>query len=359
MRCIFHIDMDAFFASVEVVANPSLKGKPVVVGGRPNSRGVVSTCSYEARAFGVRSAMSLSEAHRLCPHGIFLDGNFGLYREYSDRIMEIFHTFSPYIEAVSIDEAYLDMSAQAEEIAPTALARAIKHQVLTETKLTCSVGIATNKLVAKIASSKCKPNGLLEIIAGNEAAFLSPMSVQSIHGIGAKTQQVLNREGINTVSDLQAFSMDEMIRTFGAWGYYYYHASRGEDNRAVQWEETSPKSIGAETTFMQDQIELEVIHIELKELLSKAYSRLRSHKMRARRVSLKLRFSDFKTITRSQTLSTHLNDYAELERTTHALLSQHYDGCSPLRLIGVAFEQLTDSYWQPTFWDGVSLPVEV
>lgn len=350
MRCIFHVDMDAFFASVETVRNPSLKGKPVIVGGRPDSRGVVSTCSYEARVFGVHSAMSLSEAHRLCPHGIFIEGNYPLYKEYSQKIISIFHQTTPYVEVVSIDEAYLDVSALLSEFSPKDLAKTIKQQILNETGLTCSVGIASNKLVAKIASSKNKPNGLSEIASGTESAFLSPMLIQSIPGIGTKTQEVLNREGIKTVADLQALSLDELVNIHGAWGYHYYHAARGEDNRPVKWEDSVPKSIGAETTFAVDQTEITFLTEELKELFNKAYKRLRAHKMRCKRVSLKLRYNNFRTISRSLTLTTHSNDANFLFATTLELFYHHYQGNPPLRLIGISLEQLTNSYWQPTFW---------
>lgn len=352
MRCIFHVDMDAFFASIEIVKNPSLRGKPVIVGGRPNSRGVVSTCSYEARAFGVHSAMSLSEAHRLCPHGIFIEGSYSSYREYSDKIVDIFYTITPIVEVVSIDEAYLDVSALLDEgTSPKELAASLKQRVFVETALTCSVGIAANKLVAKIASSKSKPNGLLEVSSGEEASFLAPLPIQSIPGIGTKTQYHFNREGVRTVADLQAFSQDELIEAYGAWGYYYYRLVRGEDHRPVRWEESPPKSIGAETTFDVDQNDLSSLANALNKLLDRTHMRLCSHKMRAKRVSIKLRYSDFKTITRSITLSTHTNEAAILQSTMLELFSLHYQGEPPLRLVGVSLEQLTDSYWQPTFWD--------
>lgn len=358
-RCIFHVDMDAFFASIEIAQNPFLKGKPVIVGGHPESRGVVSTCSYEARAFGVRSAMPLSKAYRLCPHGIFLEGNYSLYKTYSRKIVELFYALTPYVEVVSIDEAYLDVSCLPGVSAPRQLAASLKEKILKETGLTCSIGIAVNKLVAKIAASQSKPNGLLEIPQGTEAEFLSPLPIQAIPGIGEKTQQTLNREGIRTISDLQALSLDELIRAYGAWGYHYYHSVRGKDNRPVHWEEENPKSLGAETTFEVDQSDLELLSQELRILFEKAYHRLRRHKMRAKRVSIKLRYSDFTTITRSSTLISHSNDATILEAASIELLHKNYQGMPPLRLIGVTLEQLTDGYWQPTFWDlpeNVSLP---
>lgn len=350
MRCIFHIDMDAFFASIEVAQNPKLKGKPVIVGGHPNSRGVVSTCSYEARAFGVHSAMPLGQAHHLCPHAIFLEGNYPLYKEYSSKIIAIFQQLTPYVEVVSIDEAYIDVSAILTGTPPQTLAKMTKQQILKETDLTCSIGIATNKLVAKIASSKAKPNGLLEIKAGSEATFLSPLLIQSIPGIGVKTQQVFNQEGIKTIADLQALPLDSLIQTYGSWGYYYYQAVRGEDKRPVKWESSNPKSIGAETTFSVDQTDMTFLAAELKELFNKTYQRLRAHKMRSKRVSIKLRYNNFKTVTRSLTLTTHSVEASFLFATVLELFYDHYQGSPPLRLVGVSLEQLTDSYWQPTFW---------
>lgn len=351
MPCIFHIDMDAFFASVEVVRNPFLKGKPVIVGGRPDSRGVVSTCSYEARGFGVRSAMSLAEAYRRCPHGVFLDGDFALYREFSHRIIDVFCSYTPYVEVISIDEAYLDMTQPAVMTPAKTLGSLIKTDILETTQLTCSVGIAASKLVAKVASSSCKPNGLLQILEGSEAAFLSPMPIQALPGIGPKTQQSLNREGVKTVSDLQEFSLEQLTDMCGSWGYYYYHACRGSDDRPVYWEESSPKSIGAETTFDKDLVEADVLVEKLKDLLSKAHKRMRKHKMRTKRISLKLRDSSFKTVSRSLTLPAHTNDIDALQHAALGLFYRNYSGLPPLRLIGISLEQLTDSYWQPTFWD--------
>ncbi len=350
-RCIFHIDMDAFFASVEIVKNPSLKGKPVIVGGRPDKRGVVSTCSYEARAYGVRSAMSTSEAYRLCPHGIFVEGDYALYRRASDKVFSIFYQYTPFVEVVSIDEAYLDMTAVIPpESTPKDIAAKIREQVLRETRLTCSIGIAANKLVSKIAAAKAKPNNLFEVSAGTEVEFLAPQPIQALPGIGSKTQVVLNDEGYTFISDLQAIPLDELVRTHGAWGYHYYHASRGQDNRPVMWEDSQPKSIGAETTFERDLSDTKILVAELQHLIEKAHKRLRIHKMRTKRLSLKLRYNTFKTITRSLTLPVHINDLNTIKESAIDMLYYHYDGQLPLRLIGISLEQLTDSYWQPTLF---------
>jgi len=343
--------MDAFFASVEIVKNPNLKGKPVIVGGRPDKRGVVSTCSYEARAFGVHSAMATSEAYRLCPHGVFLEGDYALYRRASDKIFDILYQYTPFVEVVSIDEAYLDMTtAIPEGLSAKQVAAQIREHVFRETRLPCSIGIAANKLVSKIAAAKAKPNNLFEVEKGTEIDFLAPQPIQTLPGIGNKTQAILNNEGFILIADLQAISLEELVHEHGSWGYHYYHACRGVDNRPVAWEDTLPKSIGAETTFEKDIEDLADLALELEQLVEKAHKRLRIHKMRTKRLSLKLRFSTFKTVSRSSTLEMHINDLKTIQQEAFKMLSYHYDGLLPLRLIGISFEQLTNSYWQPTLF---------
>lgn len=350
-RTIFHVDMDAFFASIEIARDPSLKGKPVIIGGLPDQRGVVSTCSYEARAFGVRSAMSLFEAKKRCPQGIFLEGNYQLYKEYSNQIMQIFQACTPYLEIVSIDEAYLEVTQAAPQYGgPKALAELLKAAVLKQTLLTCSVGIASNKLVSKIASSFQKPNGLTYVVPGEEASFLAPLKIQSIPGIGTKTQIVMNSDGFELIKDLQEAGLDDLMRRYGTHGYHHYQASMGIDTRPVEWEEMPPKSIGAETTFDIDQSDVGVLEDALWEMCEKACRRLKRHKMRARGLSLKLRYSNFRTITRSHTFNTHINDLETFYEEALTLMRKHYQGDLPLRLIGVSLEKLTDSYWQPTLW---------
>ena len=351
-RIIFHVDMDAFFASVEIVKNPELKGKPVIVGGNPDKRGVVSTCSYEARKFGVRSAMSLFEAKRRCPQGVFLEGSFSLYSEYSDEVMAILASYTPQVEVVGIDEAYLDVTDVGENYGGAfKLGRLLRRTVFEKTGLTCSVGIGSNKLIAKIASSFAKPNGLFEVPSGQEAAFLAPLPIESIPGIGSKTQAFLNHDGIKFVKDLQVLGMEVLVQRNGAHGYYFYMAAMGRDNRPVESTDQPPKSVGAETTFEVDQNDRQFLDAELVEMFEKAYRRLRRHHMRARGLSIKLRFSDFHTITRACTLDAHTNDHDILLRELIHLFNRVYDNESPLRLIGVILEKLTDSYWQPTFWD--------
>ncbi|MBA3602923.1 MAG: DNA polymerase IV [Parachlamydiaceae bacterium] len=350
-RTILHIDMDAFFASVEEAENPQLRGKAVIIGGFPGERGVVSTCSYEARRYGVHSAMSLAEAEKRCPHAVFLRGNHSLYRSYSNEIMQIFMTSTPYVEIVSIDEAYLDVTEVVTQYGGDyALAELLKQIILQHTRLTCSVGIAANKLMAKIASSADKPNGLLKIPFGDEARFLAPLPVGTIPGIGKKTALRMEADGFDSISQLQIAGLDRLMELYGNWGYHCHQASHGYDSRPVQWEETAHKSIGAEMTFDHNQTDFSVLKEILEGLCRKVWTRLRSYKMRARGFSIKLRSATFHTITRSHTFGEHVNDLEEISNAAIILLKRYYEEQLPLRLIGISLEKLTDSYWQPTFW---------
>lgn len=352
IRTIFHIDMDAFFASIEIIKNPALRGKPVVVGGDPNSRGVVSTCSYEARAFGIHSAMSLAEAQRRCPQAIFLEGDFPSYRQYSHRILEIFKTFTHIVEVVSIDEAYLDVSTIIAQYGTAkALGQRLRRTVYAETQLTCSVGIASNKLVAKVASDLGKPNGLYEVPPGREAEFLKSMPIQKLPGIGKKTQEELNQDGFFTLGDLQLLELDDLMRRYENRGYHYYYAARGRDNRPVEYEEHAPKSIGAETTFEKDVQDRKLLLLALQELTAKVCERLKNNKMRTRSVTLKLRFNDFKTISRSHILFSDTQDYSAILEELLCLFNKVYVEATPIRLIGLSLHKLTDTYWQPTLWE--------
>lgn len=348
-RTLFHVDMDAFFASVEIARDPSLKGKPVIIAGDPSKRGVVSTCSYEARAYGVRSAMSSSEAKRRCPHGIFLSGDYALYRDVSDRVMALLQTLTDDVEVVSIDEAYLDISEVIKERSAKQLGIDLRKQIYEETKLTCSIGIGVNKLIAKVASGLAKPNGLLEVPAGMERAFLARLPVGKIPGIGSKTQEVFRHDRIDTIQDLQALSLDELIHRYGMRGYHFHQAAFGIDNRPVVSVDGPPKSIGAEMTFEKDITTIDEIADYLDTLLGKAYNRLERKKMRTQGLTIKLRDFGFNTITRSMTFPSHTHDCDALRAKAQQLLRFSWGG-EPLRLIGVTFDKLTDGYWQPLLW---------
>ena len=348
-RVIFHVDMDAFFAAIEVARNPQLRDKAVIIGGDPNSRGVVSTCSYEARAFGVRSAMPTAEAKKRCPHGIFLHGDLSLYSDTSKQIMEIIRTYTYMVQVVSIDEAYVDMTGLGNDV--LALGRELKQKIYDETSLTCSIGIATNKLTAKVASSNGKPDGLFAIPPGKEAAFLATLPVGSIPGIGKKTEASLLGAGIKTIAQLQQIPLDVLIDRFGARGYNFYLAARGRDSRPVEWQPRVPKSIGAETTFARDEKDKEVLREVVEGLAAKSHRRLLKHKMRARGVTLKLRDCNFRTINRSQMLLSHSNNEEVFREALLKLFERNYHGTLPLRLVGVTLEGLTSGYWQPLLWE--------
>jgi DNA polymerase-4 len=269
-----------------------------------------------------------------------------------DAFMEILHLYTSTVEIVGIDEAYMDITEEAEAYGCAfKLGQHLRRAVFEATQLTCSVGIGSNKLIAKIASSFAKPNGLYEIPAGNELAFLAPLPIGSLPGIGTKTQFILNQEGFKTVKDLQAWGHDALIKKFGAHGYHFYMASIGKDNRPVDSSESSPKSIGAESTFESDQTDRAILVEKLIEMFQKAYKRLRRYRMRARGISLKLRYSDFKTITRVCTFDSHSNDDDFLLKHLISLFDKFYSEDFPIRLIGVSLEKLTDLYWQPTLWD--------
>lgn len=351
-RIIFHIDMDAFFASVEVARDPSLAGKAVIIGGSPEERGVVSTCSYEARKFGVHSAMPMAQAKRLCPHAIFLRGDYLLYRDVSRQVMAVLQSYTKKVEIVSIDEAYLDVTdvLKHRELAPP-LAQAIKESIQQKTALTSSVGIASSKLIAKIISSIYKPNGIREVPPGQEQQFLSPLPVSTIPGIGKKTRDILSRDGITMIHHLQQMGMEKLIHTYGARGYQYFLKSLGRDNRPVVWEGRTPKSLSAETTFDTDTNNIPFLRDTLATLTEKVWKRLKKKKMRARVVTVKVRDYTFKTITRSKTFQTHTRDFAAIFASVHAIFDNAYDGIISLRLLGVSLDHLTDHYWQPTFWD--------
>src|SRR3954463_3299464 len=309
-RTIFHVDMDAFFVSVEELRDPSLKGKPVVVGGRPNERGVVSAASYAARKFGVHSAMPLRTAYKLCPQAIFLDGHPERYREASLKVRAVLESFSPQVEMASIDEAYLDMTGT-ERLhgPPLRSAHTLHEKMKSETQLNCSIGIGSSRLVAKISSDQGKPNGICYVLAGCEQAFLAPLEVRKIPGVGKVTEKNLHDLGIKTVGDLAKLDDDFLEEKFGKWGLEMAGKSRGEDaggyfEAGVSYseDEGDPKSISHEHTFSEDTRDAELLESTLARLSEMVARRLRDGGLRARNVSLKLRTSDFGTITRAQTI---------------------------------------------------------
>ncbi len=339
MKTILHVDMDAFFVSVEEIFDPSLKGKPVVVGGRPDQRGVVAAASYAARKFGVHSALPLRTAYKLCPQAIFLDGHPNRYREYSKRVYEILQRFSPVVEMASIDEAYLDLTGTGRLLgAPLRAAHALHETVKRETGLNCSIGMARSRMVAKVCSDQAKPNGVLWIIPGQEARFLAPLDVRKIPGVGKVTEKNLNALGIRKVGDLARLEESFLESRFGKWGLALAGKARGDD--AGGWFDSEigggedPKSISHEHTFDEDTTDAIRLDSTLARLSEKVGRRLREHGLFSRTVQLKLRYSDFSTITRAQTLDHSTDIDIELLEHARALFLKNWNG-KPVRLIGV------------------------
>jgi len=349
-RTYFHLDMDAFFVSVEELFDPSLKGKPVVVGGKATERGVVSAASYTARKFGVHSAMPLRTAYKLCPQAVFVPGHRERYSEYSHKVFEVLQRFSPRVEMASIDEAYLDLTGTERLHGPPLRAAHNLHQsVQNTTGLNCSIGIAASRLVAKVASDQAKPNGVLWIVPGAEAAFLAPLDVRKIPGVGKVTEKQLHASGIRNVGDLARLDQEYLEERFGKWGLALAGKSRGAD--AGGWfdgevgEGNDPKSVSHEFTFSvdtADATELDTMLVRLSEMVAR---RLRDHRLYARTLQIKLRYSDFSTFTRSRTLdhATHID--AELARASRELFHSNWNRRA-IRLLGVYAQQLESSEGQ-------------
>ena len=296
-RCILHIDLDAFFVSVEQALAPELVGKPVVVGGRPDRRGVVASASYEARVFGIRAGMPLTQAYRICPQAIFLQGSFPAYRDASERFMTILANFSPCLEPAGLDEAYLDVTGCELFGTPYQLASRIKERVKKELKLIASVGMASCKVVAKIASDLGKPDGLVEVAAGQEKDFLAPLPVANLPGVGKKTEQSLKAMGIKTIGQLAVLPIEVIKNHFGSFGLMIHHYANGMDSREVE-APGEAKSISRETTFAEDTSDKVFVQAMLRYLCERVGAELRQETKHARTITLKLRYSDFETITR-------------------------------------------------------------
>ena len=340
MRTYFHVDMDAFFVSVEELFDPSLRGKPVVVGGQANQRGVVSAASYAARKFGVHSAMPLRTAARLCPHAIFVDGHPDRYRDYSAKIYTILKSFSPQVDMASVDEAYMDLTGT-ERLhgPPLAAAHGLHDKVKRETQLNCSIGIAAARMVAKVASDQAKPNGILWVVPGEEARFLAPLDIRRIPGVGKVTEKNMHAWGIRKVGDLAALDEKFLEQSFGKWGLALAGKSRGLD--AGGWfdgevgEEHDPKSISHEITFNEDTADIDQLESTLARLSEMVAQRLREHGLHARTIQLKLRYTDFSTITRAQSLD-HATDLdTDIYQVIRALFRENRAANSKIRLLGV------------------------
>ena len=355
-RKVIHLDLDAFFCSVEELRHPELRGKPFAVGGRPETRGVIASCSYAARMCGVHSAMPTSRALRLCPSLILISGEHGHYSEYSRKVMAILGRYSGLIEQVSIDEAFLDVSDLARP--GVEIARDIQQAIRQELDLPCSLGIASNKLVAKIATDAGKaghrgitpPCAILEVPAGGEADFLAPMPVQALWGVGPKTAARLKSLGIHTIGDLARDPEQKLVKLFGKYGHDISRHARGVDNSPIE-PEHDIKSISQETTFDRDIADAVRLHQVLRNQSEKVAFRLRSKNLTATTVRIKVRWPDFLTQSRQLPLPRATNQDTVIAHGALTLFDSLWDGKIKVRLIGVGVSGLQPEIWQPSLWD--------
>ncbi len=334
MRTIFHLDLDAFFVSVERILNPSLKGKPVIVGADPNGRGVVAACSYEARKFGLHSAMPIRQAYKLCPHGIYLHGHFHEYENYSEAVKNILQKFAPQIEQASIDEFYMDFSGCKHIYKSyTELASLIQKEIQHKLNLPCSIGIAGNKTVAKIASDCMKPQGITFIYPGMEKEFLRRMPVETIPGVGKVTLKTLHDKGFYLIGDIAKFPLNYFSAALGQNGIDLWEKANGKGPEFLTAFHEQ-KSVSKEHTFKNDVISLKLIQDTIFELTGEVSQILRDHNWQAATISIKLRYSDFTTITRAKTILP-TNDDKIIYETAVQLLQKAYSRRIAVRLIGI------------------------
>jgi DNA polymerase-4 len=343
---ILHVDMDAFFASVTERDHPELKGKAVVIGA--GVRGVVTSANYEARKFGIKAAMPVGRAQRLAPHAIFIPPDHKRYSEVSEHIMEIFHSFTPLVEPISLDEAFLDVTKARRLLGDgRAIATAIRAKVEAQEGITCSVGIASSKFIAKLASQRCKPNGILEIPTDRVLTFLHPLPVSALWGVGPKTNEALERLGLHTVGDIAQTPQQTLIRALGqAAGESLYELAWGRDDRDVIPEEPD-KSISAAETFDRDIDDPEIVAKEILRMCERASSRMRERSLFAKTITLKVRFADFTTVNRSKTLPLPIDSTHEIYEVAKALYEALSIERARIRLVGVSLENLhTDTHEQ-------------
>ena len=339
-RKIIHIDMDAFYASVEQRDFPELRGKPLVVGGDPNGRGVVAAASYEVRQFGVRSAMSCYEARKRCPEVIFVRPRFEVYRAVSSDIRNIMYSLTPHVEPLSLDEAYLDVTGlTVHKGSATLMANWLRAQILQHTGLTASAGVSFNKMLAKIASDINKPNGTAIITPKDADAFISTLPIERFHGIGKATARRLHAMGVTNGADLRRMSAEVLINEFGKRGQFYHDIAHGRDERAVKSERLH-KSVGSETTFRENLNDDTALRIQIYEQNADAFSQLHKKNLIAHTITLKVKYADFTQITRTHTLTTAFSS----AESAHYWLDKLFLDIPrqlPIRLVGVTFSSLT------------------
>lgn len=340
-RCIVHIDIDAFFAAVEELLNPSLKGKPVVVGGLPHERGVASTCNYEARRYGVHSGMPLRKAYQLCPNGIFLRGNYHVYQAFSEKFFRILHDYTPDVEEASLDEAYLDLTRCRHLYSSfSATARRVKSRIERETGLKVSVGVAPNKILAKLATKKAKPAGFFEVESGREEEFLRDLGIECLPGIGPKAQVILRMLNIHKIGDLWGMPRPTLRSIFGLGGEEVFLQSRGIDSRPVA-NQTEPKSVSRETTFLEDLWDRRLLLAHLAYLCDRLTLALRRDHFYAHIIEVKARYSDFRTEVKRRLLLTPLQEMGAIYRIAEELfLGLFVPSRLALRLVGVKASDL-------------------
>jgi DNA polymerase-4 len=340
--------MDAFYASVEQLKNPDLKGRPVVVGGSPQSRGVVSACSYEARQYGIHSAMPLAEARRRCPQTVFLPVDFASYRHFSSQMHKIFYDYTPLIEPIALDEAFLDVSGSLSLIGPAAvIGREIKERIKTELGLIASIGIAHNKFLAKLASDLSKPDGFMIVPADRVREFLEPLDINRIWGVGDKAANKLYSLNIKQVRDLHRLTEANLVNLFGTFGHQLYNLARGIDNRPVE-SDREAKSIGRETTFAVDVTDTAGLERHLLELSTDVGRSLRKKSLKGKTITIKIKYSDFRTVTRSVSLDVPTNLDETIYKEACRLLSNV--PIEPTRLVGVSVHNFTDGEEAQLSW---------
>ena len=338
-RRIIHLDMDAFYASVEQLDNPDLKGKPVIVGGT-SKRGVVSAASYEARKYKIHSAMPIAQAMKLCPHGVFLPVRMKRYKEISSRIFTIFQRYTPLVEPLSLDEAFLDVTGSVKLFGTAEdIATKIRKEIFEKTGLTVSAGVASSKLVAKIASDLHKPDGLTIVPSGTEAEFLAPLPIKRLWGVGKKTREALGMLGVKTIGELAKLPASLLEKKFGRHGRSLHKAAQGQDERDVETEHET-KSVGHEFTFDADLTDITSIRRELLELATMVAKRLRRYQFQGKTITLKVKYHDFKQITRSATIKQPTADSKKIYQEILQLLKKTEAGQKPIRLLGISVSGL-------------------
>ena len=354
IRKIIHVDMDAFFASIEQRDHPAYRGHPIVVGGRPEQRGAVAAASYEARRYGVHSALPSRIAVQRCPHLIFVPPRFEVYRQVSQQIQTIFHRYTDLIEPLSLDEAYLDVTQNKIDCASAmAIARQIKREIKRETRLTASAGVSVNKFLAKIASDLDKPDGLSLIPPEQAASFVEELPIRQFYGIGQVTAQKMQALGIHTGADLKQWPEESLVRHFGKVGRFYYQVARGQDHRPVNPNRIR-KSVGAEQSFYEDLSEIKQMCQELDEIAHQVEQRLMRHQRYGCTLTLKVKYADYQQMTRSCTQMHPFRDADRIYETAKALLIENVQPGAKVRLLGITISNLTSI--QPIEYHQLSFP---